>query len=746
MRAGYAVGIELRKLTPILLLSACTPDNGGADKPYWPHAEKGPTGLQAFEAMDALPRVRRGVRAVEFSSYDRQGYNDNGFTGTEEFLYLDSEGATVLMDAVGPGSIQSMFIAWWNTGVTKEIEQSILAKLGHTQIFLDGSASPTIDLPPDAFFDKKHSPFLAPFVFGAEESGLGTSSYLPIPFRESILIRQTAGPQPMFFYQIWTHRYRDAEGVATFTGTEPRPEIPSLGPLVGSDPKSTRLNERTDGTISLQRPAPGREAARGVIFEMTGGGRIQSLRLKPRSSDDSTAVLRRRIWIEMEWDGRPGVEAPLAHFFAVGHRQTSTDSLPLGAVVKEVPVRSLMVGETDSGELYSYFPMPFARSARIEVSYRPGEGDTTTGAPVKLDYAIEFRPLLPEERPGETEGYFMTQYRSTTRSSSTDRELLGRDYVLLQTEGTGHYVGTVILANDTQETVLEGDERVYVDGSLTPQVAGTATECYFQGSWYFGENPYSLPFQGAPVIILREGKLFGRFDLTMYRFHLTDFVPFSRSIRFGIQHGGINNVPINYSSLAFYYALPFATLSLTDEVDVGKADSEAAHGYSWGGDAGAAPSMTAYYEGDRDGSVVEPYVERSLADSTPGEAMQLNLTMIGNPPTTPPPMESPEAVADDGRYVTSPYSVKVTVDPANRGVRLRRRFDQEMARQRALVRVDGHDAGIWYYAGGNPHKRWRDDDFEIPPELTRDKGTLTIDIQPLSEAWNEYYLWVFSHL
>ena len=46
-------------------------------------------------------------------------------------------------------------------------------------------------------------------------------------------------------------------------------------------------------------------------------------------------------------------------------------------------------------------------------------------------------------------------------------------------------VATVMMVGDTQESFLEGDERFYIDGNLTAQIYGTATETYFQGSWYF---------------------------------------------------------------------------------------------------------------------------------------------------------------------------------------------------------------------------------------------------------------------
>ncbi|HYO52263.1 DUF2961 domain-containing protein [Archangium sp.] len=38
---------------------------------------------------------------------------------------------------------------------------------------------------------------------------------------------------------------------------------------------------------------------------------------------------------------------------------------------------------------------------------------------------------------------------------------------------------------------LEGDERVHVDGSLTPQLYGTGTEDFYESGWYFSRGTFS---------------------------------------------------------------------------------------------------------------------------------------------------------------------------------------------------------------------------------------------------------------
>jgi Protein of unknown function (DUF2961) len=112
--------------------------------------------------------------------------------------------------------------------------------------------------------------------------------------------------------------------------------------------------------------------------------------------------------------------------------------------------------------------------------------------------------------------------------------------------GRRHCAGTP----PKDKTLREGnvplpDERIYVDGSGTPQIIGTATETFFQGGWYFQETAFSLPLHGAPVLTLLEGEVAGKMDATMYRFHVTDLVPFYDSIRFGImQERDLDSVPL----------------------------------------------------------------------------------------------------------------------------------------------------------------------------------------------------------
>src|SRR6185503_9016780 len=109
--------------------------------------------------------------------------------------------------------------------------------------------------------------------------------------------------------------------------------------------------------------------------------------------------------------------------------------------------------------------------------------------------------------------------------------------------------------------------------------------------------------------------------------------------------------------------------------------------------------LRSFYEGDRDGNGSSPLYDSVLLGALPDGT------------------KDGEAATDDGRKHAPGATIRfaVTVDPANEGVVLRRRLDQQTFGQAADVSVDGAPAGVWLTAGANELKRWADADFLLPP-------------------------------
>lgn len=381
------------------------------------------------------------------------------------------------------------------------------------------------------------------------------------------------------------------------------------------------------------------------------------------------------VRIRAYWNGSatPSVDAPLDLFFGSGLGPAPVKAVPLGI---------------DGDRMYCYFPMPFTVSGRIELA---NTGTLPTGL---IQYSVRHTPTV-QPRPGM--GLFCATYRAETPTTN------GRDYLILDETGAGHYVGVVqtMKATTGSRAYLEGDERIYVDGSLTPSLYGTGTEDYYNAGWYFAQGIFTRPVHGQPFYIDAATD-----SDTCYRFHLSDFVPFTRSIRVGIEHGPVNDIPVNIQSVAFYYRTPQPLSSISDELDVGTASSENAHQYTISGQTHSG-LLASFYEGDDDGVVVPDNGRRF---STVGWSA-FNLT-LGS--------------------------------PDNAGAVLRRRMDYSVPRQKARVVVNNQLVGIWYDAGSNAFKFFRDSEFMIPAVHTRNRTTLAIRIENASSEseWTEYRYWL----
>lgn len=213
--------------------------------------------------------------------------------------------------------------------------------------------------------------------------------------------------------------------------------------------------------------------------------------------------------IRMYWDDsiHPDVESPVGDFFAAGFGQR--------AEVNSIPV------QVSGGDSYNCFwIMPFYKSARIEIENQSEKPSNSFY--FQIDYSVE--PILPRNTP-----YFCAQYRQEFPVAS------GKDYLILDTEGQGQYVGTVFSGRSrSPEWFGEGDEKFYVDGARKPTIQGTGTEDYALNAWGMGKGSY--PYFGVPIL---EGEWASvGWKTTFYRWHIIDPIPFTKSLRVEIEDAG----------------------------------------------------------------------------------------------------------------------------------------------------------------------------------------------------------------
>jgi len=296
------------------------------------------------------------------------------------------------------------------------------------------------------------------------------------------------------------------------------------------DPNSNRDNSNV---------APGQKK---ILLNVKGPGVITHIWMtflgpEPHPWAKKGSANHQEMLLRMYWDGneRPTVEAPVGDFFA-------------NSFGKRSEVISLPVIVEDADSYNCFWHMPFRRSARIEVL---NESDKPISL---LYYNIDW---IKKEHISDDTPYFYAQYRQEYPVEH------GKDYVLLDTKGKGHYVGTVLSVRTRSPSWFgEGDEKIYIDGEQNASIWGTGTEDYFLSAW--GLKTTSTPYFGVPYFD-QWGIVGGH--TSAYRWHVTDPIVFSKAIKVTFEHYGWmspdenpkyesnswNEREDDYSSVAFWY-------------------------------------------------------------------------------------------------------------------------------------------------------------------------------------------------
>ncbi len=293
-----------------------------------------------------------------------------------------------------------------------------------------------------------------------------------------------------------------------------RNNIPDLGLAMLKDGRSRGVSSHAPGGSNadrLQYIQPGDTA---VIFDVKGTGVINHIWLtfndaRPNWLEKGGSATPADLIIRMYWDDSalPFVEAPIGDFFASGF-----------GLRKEVKSNPVLV---EGGDGYNcYWKMPFRKAARITV--------TNDGKKASRSFYFQIDYTELDKLPKNT-AYFCAQYRQEFP------EQTGRDYLIADIQGKGHYIGTVMSVRSRSPYWFgEGDAKYYVDGEQEPSTWGTGTEDYFLSAWGFTEN--LNPYSGCSYMSKGEEDLGAKY--TLYRWHIQDPIIFTRSFRFEIEHTG----------------------------------------------------------------------------------------------------------------------------------------------------------------------------------------------------------------
>ena len=683
-----------------------------------------PVGCDAYRQWDHWADQRIGQRTYMRSTYDRCGGNLGA--DASHFLYQTADNGNVALDLEGAGVVAFIRYNHWHGSPWHYLVDGMDHVLRESM-----TANPKAKLKDSVFMPD--GPFREPFAYTWATTKGADLIWTPIAFKKSFRMsyERTHYGTGYYIYNQFVPGAKLSSPLRAWDGkSAPDRDVVDLVNRAGSDllppadsPQAKAMELSADGgTVSVPKDGP------VSVAELSGGPSM--LRAINFSVPAAEAVDFGCARLRITWDDRrrPSVDAPVSLFFGTGTLYNRTGAEYL---VKAFPVSVRF--RDGRVELACYFPMPFFRSARIELL---GNGQ----APLTDVRWATCRALY--RGPANHVGYFHATYRDHGKPTP------GKDLVLLDTRSeedsdqwSGSLVGTSFIFSDRGELrTLEGDPRFFFDDSRTPQAQGTGTEEWGGGGDYWGGATMTLPFAGHPTGARSAMEARDSEDQieSAYRFLLADLMPFGKNALIQLEHGGTDESTEHYRTVAFWYGLPAASLVQTDSLKVGEPKSEVRHQY-------VSPDASPPYEIT---SIYEVGVDR-----------------FHGAVVVPPEM-------DTGRKSTGASEFTLKIDPANVGVMLRRKLDYSFPNQRATIWIADaskpealareskpeaqasgepsawRSAGVWYLAGANTcvysnpkdelgptqhvvrtsNRRFRDDEFLLPLELTEGRSAIRVRV------------------
>jgi hypothetical protein len=666
------------------------------------------TGLEAMGKVERLPYLYPlGTKKNRFISYDASGGNGFGLLQSTFKRYIDSNGELVIFDSYGPGCLyrQQMNI-WINNGIGKKSE-SIRIKY-----YFDHETAPKIDFPVKEFFSGQHAPITNPFTMLDKNNKFGIC-YYPFSFKEHLkvtlsdtlitrLLKENKD-DGCNWYQYDYLTYQQGTKINSWT-----PGANDYGELVrkqweniGRDPKDTVGNQYVDQSVSIQS---GKSV---VIFDMGQQASVSSMKL---TINPYNAEVFYNTYIRVSWDdlSQPAVDMPISYFFGAGGPKDNK---------WEASMNNLLYGyDAKQHSMYSYWPMPFWKNAKIEIQNRSKEAISS------LISKVAYKPASVYRYPKDQAAYFMSKVTKDSATGVWTRKFVKPYVTAFKEEGYGQVVSVNMWSGNFLE---DGDEFTYIDNQRMPWIHGDGTEDDFNQGW--AGFTYEKPLWGALVSGVKGS----------YRIHLNEPYIFYKSIdmRFeqtGGKYGdaamkarrrvGTNDTICETEFVVCYYKSALGKiLDLSDSLDVGNLINEKAHSYKVEGEQWA-------------GTLTQSYDSYDTADNYC-------------------------ETTDNGRAFNKYCEFKVHLNPKNEGVRLMARINRkENGIQTGNVFVDGKKLAIpWHIVTYSemPKKKdrsfdgWFDNEYEIPKEYTQGKDYITVKIEHVQSVKNElnnFYYWVYCYM
>lgn len=282
-----------------------------------------------------------------------------------------------------------------------------------------------------------------------------------------------------------------------------------------------------------------------VLADIKGPGFITHIWMTQRNH-------YRDCLLKITWDNaaHPSVVVPLGDFFGLGHGIVNTYQSQL------FTASTRWNNQFEMGcALNCYALMPFRERALLELVNESSEDHRQY---FYVDYEVV------DEVPADR-GYFHAEFRRTNPFGgwgheirvntphanivNKERQAWEDNYVILATQGRGHYIGCTLSVTNFQGTWWgEGDDMIWVDGyKWPPDLHGSGSEDYLNQAWGMQRNAF-----------LRNGSSIFEEDThgyqTSYVFHLENPVRFQKEVKVTIEHGHGNHLANEMASVAYWYA------------------------------------------------------------------------------------------------------------------------------------------------------------------------------------------------
>ncbi len=566
------------------------------------------------------------------------------------WLYRDG-GEVVLFDERGAGALTRL---WMTTGdgVSRCFDPALRVRL-----VVDGVTH--VDQPLARLFDGTLAPFTPPLVGGRSDSSGGYVSRVPIGYARSLrlgLIGAEAGNLAcdpsgwgLLWYQAQIDRVPPDADVEAFPAFDEDGLRMFLATPPGTDPWHGLLEPEAFAFAGVAGPVT------LTLAERDAAGWLRGLRL----AVPATAWPRLRL--RFTFDGEATVDLGVADFFAADAAASA---------------RSVLSGRDASGVLYAWWPMPYARAARVELVVDAVADPFDVAGSVVFDDAT----APAAER----------FHANVTASCG------GGDRVVLAERGAGklvalsaRYTGDAIGGLD----VLEGDERLVVDDAVAPAWIGTGVEDFFDGGFYFDHGSFLGALAGASNVATTPTGTTGA-----YRIFLGDAPAWTSRLRMTQEAGA---VPAPSTSPCTRHVV-FTYRRATQVADVG--------GFEVVGEGAAAHAY----------------------ELPPGATCTALASSFADEPPTP-------RTAGVCRYASGSSRFRFVVGHGFEGpLRLRRTIDvgsglpgMTAGAPAAEVRVAGTRVGVFAPVAANPLRRWQQQEILLAGAAGR--GVLDFEITPLSD-------------